>query len=429
MTGHPRKRHVVVVGIGFAGLACARGLANLPDVLVTVVDKTNHHLFQPLLYQIAIAGLEAPEIAEPARALLRNSHNVRFRMGAASAVELDAGTVRIEDRLVRFDYLAICTGSTTATFGIPGVEEHALEMKTLDQALTIRDHILSACEAATREADPDRRRALLTFVIVGGGATGVELAGALAELRLHVLPRDYPEIGRDEFRVIMIESTDQPLQSMSSKLRDYTSRTLESHFQVDMINGTRVVEVQKDGVVTNTGDRIDAYTVVWTAGITGATISGLPEPVAGGRIETEPTLSLPGYPNVYVAGDLNGAASPDGSFYPQLGQTAVQQGTLVARNIRRSIAGQTQLPFRYHDKGVLVTIGRNKGVAEVSGVEITGLLAWLAWLGVHLMLLVGFRNRLLVLASWIYSYVTYDFAVRVIRQRRQFSGGGQRSRA
>lgn len=421
MSEHPPKKHAIIVGIGFAGLECARVLAKQPDLLVTVVERTNHHLFQPLLYQVAIAGLEAPEIAEPARALLRDFPNARFLMGTARHVDLDARILTVDARRLRYDYLIVCTGSRTARFDIPGIEEHALEMKRLDEALSIRDRILSACEEATREKDPVRRAALLTFIIVGGGATGVELAGALAELRLHVLPHDYPEIERHEFRVMLIESTDYPLASMGAKLGRYAERTLSENFRVEIVNDTRVTEVLEEGVITNHGEAIPAYTVIWTAGITGARFDGLPDPVGGGRIETNAALALPDHPEVFIAGDLNGALDPDtGEPFPQLGQTAVQQGRLAGRNIARDMRGLPPMPFSYDDKGVWVTIGRNKGVAQFAGREFAGPFAWVAWLVIHLMLLAGFRNRLLVLISWIYNYVTYDFAVRVILRRHVF---------
>lgn len=421
MSEHPPKHHVVIAGIGFAGLACARALAHQPGILVTVVDRTNHHLFQPLLYQVAIAGLEAPAIAEPARALLRDYPNVRFRLGTLRHVDLEAQIVTIDDRRLRYDSLVIATGSTTAHFNIPGIQEHALEMKTLNQALTIRDQILSACEEATRERDPERRAALLTFVIVGGGPTGVELAGAFAELRTHVLPHDYPEICADDFRIIMIESGAEPLTSMEPRLSAYTGETLRENFKVELIANTRVTAVEPDGVVTNRAGHIRAYTVIWTAGIVGNVIGGLPEAVAGGRLETDETLRLPGNRHVYVLGDINAARNPaTGEPYPQLGQTAVQQGAHAGRNILRTLSGSSANPFEYTDKGVLVTIGRDRAVADLYGLQFTGRLAWFAWLGIHLMLLVGFRNRLLVLTSWIYSYVTYDFAVRILRRRRAF---------
>ncbi len=421
MSEHSPKHHVVIVGIGFAGLNCAQILANQPEILVTVVDRTNHHLFQPLLYQVAIAGLEAPEIAEPARALLRRFRNVRFQMGSVHGVDLERQIVTVDDRRLRYDFLVVATGGTTAHFNIPGIEEYAFEMKTLDQALTIRDQILSACEEATRERDPARRRALLTFIVVGGGATGVELTGALAELRLHVLERDYPEIDPDEFRVIMVESTDYPLASMGERLGSYANRTLKTHFLVDVISGTRVNEVREDGVVTDNGDHIRAYTVIWTAGVVGARFPGLPEPAGGGRLLTDGTLALVDHPNVFVVGDINGAINPEtGEPFPQLGQNAVQQGAHAGSNILRAVRGKSMLDFKYKDKGVLVTIGRNRAVADFSGRQFTGFPAWIAWLGIHLMLLVGFRNRLLVLANWIISYVTYDFAVRILRHRRSF---------
>ncbi len=421
MSEHPQKRHVIVAGIGFAGLACARELADHPDLLVTVVDRTNHHLFQPLLYQVAIAGLEAPEIAEPARALLRKHRNIRFRMGAVQSVDLERRIVDVDGYRMRYDYLVVATGSTTAHFNIPGIAEHAFEMKTLDQALAIRDQILSACEAATRAKDPARRQALLTFVVVGGGATGVELTGALAELRLHVLRHDYPEIDAGEFRVVMVESTSYPLAPMGEKLGRYTDRTLTRDFEVDVRSDTRVTEVRADGVITNHGEHIRAYTVIWTAGVVGAGFAGLPEPAGGGRVATDAALSLPGHPDVFIVGDLNGVLDPQtGEPYPQLGQTAVQQGRRAGRNIVRDLENRPRQPFAYDDKGVLVTIGRNRGVADVAGLQFTGFPAWIAWLAIHLMLLVGFRNRLLVLTSWIYNYVTYDFAVRILRNVRTF---------
>ena len=421
MSEHPPKRHVVIAGIGFAGLECARILANQPGILVTVIDRTNHHLFQPLLYQVAIAGLEAPEIAEPARALVRRYPNVRFQMGTVRAVDLDRQVVTVDNRRLRYDYFVVATGSTTAHFDIPGIEAHAFEMKTLDQALTIRDQILSACEEATREREPERRKALLTFVVVGGGATGVELTGALAELRLHVLQHDYPEIEPDEFRVVLVESSSQPLASMGAKLASYTDRTLSEHFKVEIISDTRVTEVRPDGVITNHGEHIRAYTVIWTAGIVGSLFPGLPEPAGGGRLATDEHLALSDYSNVFALGDLNGALDPKtGKPFPQLGQNAVQQGAHTGRNILRAVVGQPMLPFRYNDKGVLVTIGRNRAVADFSGIQITGFPAWVAWLVIHLMLLVGFRNRVLVLISWIFNYVTYDFAVRILRNVRSF---------
>ena len=398
-------------------------LANQPGVIVTVVDRTNHHLFQPLLYQVAIAGLEAPAIAEPARALLRDYPNIRFRIGAINCVDLDRNIVSVDDRRLRYDYLVIATGSRTAHFNIHGIQEYAYEMKTLNQALTIRDQILSACEEATRERDPDRRAALLTFVIVGGGATGVELAGALAELRTHVLERDYPEIRPEEFRIVVVESSGVPLATMNRRLSEYTLRTLKERFQVRFIGGVRVTEIRRDGVLTSDDRHLRAYTVIWTAGVTGNLFPGLPEPTGSGRLVTDEALRLADHLNVYVVGDVNGGINPKtGEPYPRLGQTAVQQGRHAGRNIRLALADRPAEPFEYRDKGVLVTIGRNRGVADLHGLQFTGLPAWIAWLGVHLMLLVGFRNKVLVLTSWIYSYVTYDFAVRILRQRRPFPG-------
>lgn len=425
MARQQRRKHVIVLGVGFAGLRCVKTLANHPDLLITLVDRHNHHLFQPLLYQVAIAGLEAPQIAEPARALLRDVHNARFLMGRASHVDLEARIVTVDSRRFRYDYLVVATGTHTADYGVPGVVEHAHTLKTLDEALDIRDTILSACEEATATSDPQRRAALLTFIIVGGGATGVELAGAMGELKRHVLPRDYPEIEPDEFRVIMVESSPYPLPDMGEDFGRYTERTLAHEFGVDLVSNARVTEVREDGVVVSGERAINGFTVIWTAGVVGSWIEGLPAPERGRRIATDEFLALPGYPRVFVTGDMNLSTGPYADEpYPQLAQTAVQQGERAAKNIIADIEGKPPRPFRYRDKGVLVTIGRNRGVAQTYGLRFTGFPAWFAWLAIHIVLLVGFRNRILVLVSWIYNYITFDFAVRIMHQRRRFPPRG-----
>jgi NADH:ubiquinone reductase (H+-translocating) len=417
------KKHVIVIGAGFGGLNCVRALADRNDILVTLMDEQNHHLFLPLLYQVAIAGLEAPQVAEPARGILRHVPNARFSLGKVRKVDLDARIVTSEERRLRYDYLVVATGSDTADYGTPGVSEHAYGLKRLTEAMAIRDQILSACEEASRTRDPERRKALLTTIIVGGGSTGVELAGALAELRNHALPKDFPEIEADEFRVLMVESSPHPLASMDERLSLYTERTLVEDFGVEIVSDTRVTEVTPEGVHTDKRGFIPGYTVIWAAGVRGNVISGLPEPGRGGRLPTNAFLQLDGHPEVFVVGDVNGAEkNGDGEKFPQLAQLAIQQGKTAARNIEADVDGEPLTPFSYFDKGVLVTIGRARGVANVGGVKITGFPAWFAWLAIHLVQLVGFRNRVLVFISWLYSYITYDFAVRIMYRRRRFPG-------
>lgn len=409
--------HVVVLGAGFGGLSAVRELARDRRVRVTLIDRNNHHLFQPLLYQVAIAGLEAPQIAWPVRALLRRYPNVRFLMGNVESVDTVDKRVWVDGKAVSYDYLVVSLGSTSHDYGIPGVREHAVPLKSLGDAMHIRDRVLSAVEEAVRTVEAARRQALLTFVVVGGGPTGVELAGALAELNRHVLARDYPEIAPEEIRIVLVEAGERLLSYLSPASSEYTRRTLEQ-MGVTVMTRSAVSQVTPFGVQLQDGTFLPTYVVIWTAGVKGAPLPGLP---AGrnGRIPTTPELSLPEHPDIYVVGDLNGL-EVGGKLLPQVAPCAKQQGTWAARNILRRLRGQHELPFRYRDKGNLVTIGRNHAVGEAKGMRFTGRLAWLAWLAVHIYYLTGFRNQVMVLGNWIYSYFTYDFAVRVIHRRHQF---------
>lgn len=413
--------HVIVIGAGFAGINCVRDLSDRPNLRVTLIDRANYHLFLPLLYQVAIAGLEAPQIAEPARAILQSVPNARFLLGTVRAVDMKRKILRVDDRSFRYDYLVVATGSETVYLGVEGAREHAYGLKRLGEAMDIRDQVLSACEEAARTRDPERRKHLLTFIIVGGGATGVELAGALAELRKRVIPRDYPEIEPEEFRVVMVESSAHPLAAMPEDLSMYAERILSDHFGVEFINNARVSRVRPDGVEIEGGGFVAGYTTIWTAGVQGASFNGLPEGGRGGRIATTPALNLDDHPEVFILGDLNGLEDPQtGRPYPQLAPMAIQQGQTAARNIKALIDGRPLSAFEYDDKGTMVTLGRNKGVAIVYGRKLRGFPAWVAWLAVHIVQLIGFRNRVFVLMSWIYSYFTYDFAVRIMHRRRRF---------
>lgn len=412
-----RNTHVVVLGAGFGGLSAVKYLAKDRRVRVTLVDRNNYHLFQPLLYQVAIAGLEAPQVAWPIRAMLRRYPNARFLMGNVESVDPIDKRVWVDGKPVSYDYLVVSLGSTPHDYGIPGVRENAIPLKSLGNAMAIRDRIFSAVEEAVMTVESTRRQALLTFVVVGGGPTGVELAGALAELKRHVLVRDYPEIAPEEMRIVLIEAADRLLGYLSLQASTYTRRVLEQ-MGVTVTTDAAVSEVSPFGVYLRDGSFIPSYLVIWTAGVKGISIPGLPEG-HNGRIPTTPELYIPDLPDIYVVGDLNGL-SVAGKPLPQVAPMAKQQGAWAARNILRRLHGQPELPFRYRDKGNLVTIGRNHAVGEVKGVRFAGRLAWLTWLAVHIYYLTGFRNRLMVMGNWIYSYLTYDFAVRVIHRRHQF---------
>lgn len=412
------EKHVVVLGAGFAGLNAVRTLSHEPGLKVTLVDRNNYHLFQPLLYQVATAGLEAPQITFPIRAFLRKYKNANFLMGSAEGIEADKKLIWVEGKPIAYDYLIVGSGTRTADFGVAGVARHAYGMKSLDDAMGIRDRFLSACEEAVATSDPKRRQALLTFVIVGGGPTGVEMAGALGEIRRHVIPRDYPSLNVSEVRVVLVEAADRVLISFSQSSASYATRFLQ-HLGVETWFGEQVVEIRADGVRLKSGKFIPSFTPIWTAGVSGAALVGLPT-VRANRVATTSSLYLPDHPSIYVAGDLNYLPDDQGRLYPQVAPTAIQQGTLAAHNILRNLRGQAQLPFKYQDKGSMATLGRAHAVAEVGKLRLKGYPAWGAWLAVHLYYLIGFRNRAMVLSNWAYSYFTYDFAVRVMHHRHRF---------
>ncbi|GEM82673.1 NAD(P)/FAD-dependent oxidoreductase [Meiothermus hypogaeus] len=411
-------KHVVVLGAGFAGLHAVRVLSREPGVQVTLVDRNNYHLFQPLLYQVATAGLEAPQIAFPVRAFLRKHKNARFLLGTAEGVDPKARVLWVEGRPVPYDYLIVGTGTRTNDFGLPGVARYGYGLKDLDDAMKIRDRILSACEEAVRTSDPERRKALLTFVVVGGGPTGVELAGALGEVRRHVIARDYPDLDLSEIRVILIENSTRLLDAFAPSSAQYAQRFLEK-LGVELRFGERVTEVTPDAVRLQSGSTIPSFTVVWSAGVTGQALPGLPI-TRGNRVATTPELYVPEHPSVYVAGDMNFLEHKDGRPHPQVAPTAMQQGALAAQNILRELRGQEKQVFRYKDKGSMATLGRSHAIAEIGHLKMRGFPAWGAWLAVHLYYLIGFRNRMMVLSNWAYSYFTYDFAVRIMHNRHSF---------
>jgi len=412
------EKHVVVLGAGFAGLNAVRELSREPGIRVTLVDRNNYHLFQPLLYQVASAGLEAPQIAFPVRAYLRKYKNARFLLGTAEGIDPAGKVLMVDGRPVPYDYLMVGTGTRNNDFGLPGVSIYGFGMKDLEDAMRIRDRVLSACEEAVRTPDPERRKALLSFVIVGGGPTGVELAGALGEIRRHVITRDYPELRLDEVRIVLVEASQRILDAFTEPSVRYAQNYLRQ-LGVELMFGERVTEITPWGVRLQSGKFIPSFVPIWTAGVAGQALPGLPT-VQGNRVATLPTLHMETDPAIYVTGDMNYLEWKDGRPHAQVAPTAIQQGTLAARNILRELRGQEKLPFKYKDKGNLATLGRNQAIAEIGNLKMRGFVAWSAWLAVHLYYLIGFRNRLMVLSNWAYSYFTYDFAVRIMHNRHRF---------
>jgi NADH dehydrogenase len=409
------RPHVVVLGGGFGGLAAARALAGAP-VDVTLVDRTNHHLFQPLLYQVATAGLSPAEIAYPIRRILRRQRNARVLLGEAVAIDAGAKRVRLDDGEVAWDFLIVASGARHSYFGRDGWEAHAPGLKTLEDALEIRRRALVAFEEAEREDDPEARRQWLTFVVVGGGPTGVEMAGAFAEVARHTLVRDFRRIDPRTARVLLVEAGPRILPAYPEDLSVKAQRQLEA-LGVQVWTGAAVTGLDGSSVRIG-GDRVAARTVVWAAGVQASPLGrslGAPQDRAG-RVRVLPDLTVPGRPSVFVIGDL-AAVEQDGRPVPGVAPAAIQMGEHAAANLRRALRGEPLAPFRYRDKGSLATIGRKSGVADFGWVRLSGPLAWLAWLTVHIFFLIGFRNRFVVLFTWAWAYLTYDRSARLILGR------------
>lgn len=409
----PHLPRVVILGAGFAGLWAARSLADEP-VEVVLLDRNNFHTFYPLLYQVGAAEIDTTEICYPVRKVLRGQANGRFLMGEVAAIDLEARRVRVGDADVSYDHLIVATGSAPHYFGVPGAAEHAFPLRVIEDGIALRNHVLARFERAAREEDAARRRRALSFVIVGGGPTGVEYAGALAELVFGPIARDYPEVDTGEVEIVLVEGLDRLLTAMPERLGRYAATRLE-RMGVSVRLGTMVEEVAPDGVRLADGSDLAAETVVWTAGVQGdPNASGWGLPVGrGGRVRVEPTLAVPGRPEVQVAGDL-AAVEEDGKLLPQIAPVAIQQGEHAAANVLRRLRGEPPEPFRYRDRGMLATIGRNHAVAELGGRVFTGFAAWLLWVVIHVAKLIGFRNRLVVLTNWAWDYFTYERFVRLI---------------
>jgi NADH dehydrogenase len=406
--------HVVIVGGGFAGLWATRALATAP-VRITLVDRGNHHLFQPLLYQVATAGLSAPDIAAPLRHILRRQRNVTVLMETVDGIDGATREVRLErGDALRYDYLLLASGATHAYFGHDEWAPHAPGLKTLDDALHIRRRILSAFEQAEAESDPVAKRALLTFAIVGGGPTGVELAGTLAEIARHTLKREFRRIDPREARVLLLEAGPRVLSTFPDSLSEKARQHLRK-LGVEVRTGTAVNAIDAGGVLLG-GERIAARTVLWAAGVAASPLAralGVPLDRAG-RVPVQADLAVPGMPEIFVAGDLAALQHPGGGPVPGVAPAAKQMGTHVAAAIRARLAGRAAPTFRYRDFGNLATIGRMAAVVHLGRLRMSGGLAWWFWLTAHIFFLIGFRNRLSVMLSWTWAYWSYQRAARII---------------
>jgi len=404
---------VVIVGGGFGGLYAARALAQAP-VDVTVVDRTNHHVFQPLLYQVATASLSPSQIAYPIRGVLRRQRNTRVILGEAVAVDAVRRVVVLADGELAYDYLILAPGARHAYFGHPEWEANAPGLKTLGDALRIRERILLAFEGAERESDPERRRALLTFVVVGGGPTGVELAGAIGEIACTVMARDFRNIDTREAQTILVEAGPRILPAFPPELSAKAERSLE-RLCVEVRTSAPVTAVE-EGAVRLGGERIAAATVLWAAGVQPSPLArslGVPLDRAG-RVLVDDRLTIPGHPEVLVIGDLAACTDAAGKPLPGLAPVAIQQGEYAARSILASVRGETRRAFHYRDKGTMATIGRAAAVVDLGRLRLSGFPAWLLWCFIHILWLIGFRNRFLVMIEWAWAYVRFERSARLI---------------
>ena len=409
----PRKKRVVIVGAGFGGLSVAKALGN-SSVDVTVIDRHNYHLFQPLLYQVATAGLSPADIASPIRSILSGYKNAHVVLADVTGIRVDEKTVIAEGRHIPYDILIVATGAQHAYFGHDDWAAHAPGLKRVDDATYLRRRILVAFERAETEPDINKQRGLLNFVVVGGGPTGVEMAGAIAELARKALAADFRKIDPRDARVILVQGLPKILPSFPPALSDRAREDLE-RLGVEVRLNQTVTQCDVDGVALGT-ERISAATVVWAAGVMASPAgSWLGVETDGvGRVKVNPDLSVPGHPEIFVIGDTSHCAGASGAPLPGVAPVAKQQGEYLARLLKARFLGKDYAPFRYRDFGIMATIGRKSAVAQLWGVHFDGLLAWLLWSAAHVYYLIGFRNRLAVMMNWMWNYFTFERGTRLI---------------
>jgi NADH dehydrogenase len=407
-----QAKRVVVIGGGFAGLRAVHELRRAP-VDITLIDRQNYHLFQPLLYQVATAGLAAPSIAAPLRHILRNQRNVTVLLGEVLGIDTSARRVSLPEREIPYDYLLVASGVTHSYFGKDHWEPHAPGLKSFDDAFLIRHRMLSAYEQAEAATSDSGCDACLTFAVIGAGPTGVELAGSLAEIARHTMAKDFRHIDTRKARILLIEAGPRILASFDEGLADKAQRKLE-RLGVEIHLGKPVTEIGADYLVFD-GKRIATRTVLWAAGVAGSPLGKLlgAELDRAGRVHVQPDLSLPGHPEVFVAGDL-ARFEQDGKLVPGMAPGAKQMGARAAHNIRALAEGGDTTPFRFKDLGAMATVGRHFAIVQLPWVRYSGLFAWLSWVGLHIYFLIGFRSRLIVLINWIWAYFTYARGARII---------------
>jgi NADH dehydrogenase len=412
------RPRVVIAGAGFGGLTCARALKHAP-VDVLLVDRNNYHLFTPLLYQVASALLDPGEIARPVRQLIRPLHNADFLQASITGVDFEGRRLLTDHGPIAYDYLVLATGAQSDYFGNASLAEQTMGLKDLDEGLAIRNQILSQFEASRWTQDPKRRRRLLTFAVVGGGPTGVEMAGAISELIRLVLRKDYRNLDTNEVRVVLIEAAPHVLGAFVPSLRDAAHRSLERK-GIELMLNTKVEAVTERGVRLAGAEEISAGTVIWTAGVKASDLGRATGVQLGrqSRIKVESTLQVPGHPVVFAIGDLAGAEH-GGTLLPMLIPVAMQAGKHVGESISDMVDRGGARAFRYKDPGIMATIGRNSAVAQLGWLHLSGFPGWLMWLGVHLVNVISFRSRLVVLVNWAWEYLFYDRPVRLIVRARR----------
>ncbi len=406
---------VVIIGCGFGGLELSKQLANAP-VQIVLIDKHNYHTFQPLLYQVATAGLEADSIAYPIRKIFKGQKNFHFRLGLVQQIVPAENKIVTNIGELQYDYLVIATGSTNNFFGVADFEQNAMPMKSVTEALNLRSLILQNFEQALLTHDVKELEALMTFVVVGGGPTGVELAGALSELKKHVLPNDYPELDFRKMRVILIENGPELLQAMQEINRKRAGQYLEE-LGCEVWTNTGITKYDGKVAETKTGKQLNTANLIWAAGIKGVVVDGLPEETVSkrGRYLVDEYCKVKGFENIFAIGDVAMMVQdkfPNG--HPQIAPVAIQQAQMVASNLNKTFKQWTLDKFSYFDKGNMATVGRNRAVVEIGKLTFGRFIGWLAWLLVHLMLLVGFRNKIVVFINWLWNYINYDRNIRLI---------------
>jgi len=410
------RPRVVIAGAGFAGLTCARALQGAP-VDVLLIDRHNYHLFTPLLYQVASALLDPGEIARPVRELIRPLVNADFRQAEVTGADLQHRTLLTDRGAVPYDYLVLATGSRSDYYGNASLAQHAFGLKELHEGLTLRNRVLARFEASRWIDDPEKRRVMLTFAVVGGGPTGVEMAGALSELIRLVLRKDYRDLKLDEVRVLLLEAGSSLLATFDTRLRDAARKSLEKK-NVEVMLGAKVEEVTEGSIRLAGGVEIPAGTVIWTAGVRASDIGAALGVEVGrqARIKVDPTLQIPSHPIVFVIGDLAGATDTTGAGapLPMLIPVAMQEGRHVGATIAELVSKGGARDFRYKDPGIMATIGRNSAVAQLGRVHLSGFFGWLMWLAVHLVNVISFRSRIVVLVNWAWDYLFYDRPIRLI---------------